>query len=318
MKDKKDKIAYILSCLIFAGSLAGFADNVTSAEDNSVVKKTSEKTVILGDLGFAGASKEEVDKFIPVEENFRFSTVTENFDDLNSMLAALDSGKINMIALPSMTCNYLLKKNSEYQLLAEHPKVDILPYSMLLKAENEKLRDKINAALLVILNNNVNDILVENMDAEGFVEFEKFDGAETIHFAVTGDLPPMDYVTADGKATGYNIKLLAAICKEMKVNAELIQINSRSRALALATDKADVVFWTKGQLNDEFIEIAKNILKHSDGKKDEGLRRLFNADGSVNKELIEKNNLVNKLDNPKNTIITVPYYIDVVKIIKKK
>ena len=42
----------------------------------------------------------------------------------------------------------------------------------------------------------------------------------------------------------------------MKVNVEIIQISSSARATALSTNKVDAVFWTRGQIDDEFIETS--------------------------------------------------------------
>ena len=54
------------------------------------------------------------------------------------------------------------------------------------------------------------------------IPFETFEGAETIRVAVTGDLPPIDYVAADGKAAGFNTALLAEIAKRLKDSITLI------------------------------------------------------------------------------------------------
>mgnify|MGYP002513585986 CR=1 FL=1 len=62
---------------------------------------------------------------------------------------------------------------------------------------------------------------------------------------VTGDVPPMDFVAADGKAAGFNIALLTEIANRAQVNIKLVQIETGARAMALASGKVDAVFWTK-------------------------------------------------------------------------
>ncbi|MBQ5660201.1 MAG: transporter substrate-binding domain-containing protein [Lachnospiraceae bacterium] len=54
-----------------------------------------------------------------------------------------------------------------------------------------------------------------------------FEGARTIKIGVTGDLPPMDFVAANGKAAGFNIALLTEIANRAQVNKTLAdrQIN---------------------------------------------------------------------------------------------
>ena len=61
---------------------------------------------------------------------------------------------------------------------------------------------------------------------------------------VCGDLPPMDFVAANGQAAGFNIALLTEIANRAQVNFELIQIETGARAISLSSGKVDAVFWT--------------------------------------------------------------------------
>ena len=81
------------------------------------------------------------------------------------------------------------------------------------------------------------------------VEFAKFDGAETITVAVTGDMPPIDYIAADGTPAGYNTALLAEIGKRLQVNISLVDIDTAARAAALKSKRVDVVFWFQSNVN---------------------------------------------------------------------
>ena len=75
------------------------------------------------------------------------------------------------------------------------------------------------------------------------MEFETFEGAETIRVAVTGDLPPLDYISEDGSPAGYNTALIAELGKRMRINIDILNIESSSRTLSLITGVADVIFW---------------------------------------------------------------------------
>ena len=95
------------------------------------------------------------------------------------------------------------------------------------------------------------EALIEN-ELKAYIESDPvakdlphFDGARTIKIGVTGDLPPMDFVAANGKAAGFNIALLTEIANRAQVNIELVQIESGSRPMALSSGKVDAVFWTK-------------------------------------------------------------------------
>ncbi|MBQ7630282.1 MAG: transporter substrate-binding domain-containing protein, partial [Selenomonadaceae bacterium] len=82
-----------------------------------------------------------------------------------------------------------------------------------------------------------------NADDPPAVEMPKFDGAETLKVAVTGDLPPLDLVLADGKPAGFNTALIAELAKRINRNIEIIDIDGDARASALSSNRADVIFW---------------------------------------------------------------------------
>ena len=75
------------------------------------------------------------------------------------------------------------------------------------------------------------------------MRFEHFDGARTIRVAITGDLPPVDFIAEDGTAAGYNVAVLSEIGKLLKVNISLLNVNAGARTAALVSGRADVVFW---------------------------------------------------------------------------
>ena len=83
------------------------------------------------------------------------------------------------------------------------------------------------------------------------VQFDSFpESEETIRVAVTGDLPPIDYVGADGVPVGFNTAVLAEIGRRLGVNVELVPLQTGSCALALMTGTADAVFWFMWSPND--------------------------------------------------------------------
>ena len=75
------------------------------------------------------------------------------------------------------------------------------------------------------------------------VDLPVFPNASTIKVAVTGDLPPLDFVSADGKPAGFNTAVLAEIGNRLLKNIELVNIDSGARAAALNSKQVDVVFW---------------------------------------------------------------------------
>ena len=76
------------------------------------------------------------------------------------------------------------------------------------------------------------------------VKIEQIDGADTIKVGVTGDLPPLDLILADGTPAGFNTAVLAEISKRINKNIEIVTIDSSTRAAALMSGNVDVIFWT--------------------------------------------------------------------------
>ena len=70
-----------------------------------------------------------------------------------------------------------------------------------------------------------------------------FPGSRTIKVAVTGDRPPMDFVSAGGEPLGFNTALIAEIAKRLEINVEFVTVDCGARGIALATGVCDIVFW---------------------------------------------------------------------------
>ena len=60
---------------------------------------------------------------------------------------------------------------------------------------------------------------------------------------MTGDMPPIDLIAADGSPTGYNTAVLSEIGRRLKKNIQIISVDTGGRSAALSSQRADVVFW---------------------------------------------------------------------------
>ena len=125
-----------------------------------------------------------------------------------------------------------------------------LLFCMLLREEDAELCDRLSAAIAVMKEDGTLEQLrqryVEDVITGGdpdAVEPEIFPGAPTIRVAVTGDRPPMDYVSAGGEPLGFNTALIAEIAKRLGINVEFVNVNCAARGIALATGVCDIVFW---------------------------------------------------------------------------
>ena len=169
------------------------------------------------------------------------------YDSIMSMLMSLSAGDIDEIDLPGIVGAYVLNSRPDYKIsCVVRTKSEYLAFGFL-KDKGEALRDKFNTALKAIREDGTLAALTARyMNVDGTpepVKFERFGSYETIRVAVTGDLPPIDYVGTDGKAAGFNTALLAEIAKRLKTNIKLVYVNSGSRTAALTSGRADVVFW---------------------------------------------------------------------------
>lgn len=179
------------------------------------------------------------------DENFRLET--RFFGSLNEMLLALDAGLIDGACMPEITGKYLLARNDKFRAgMFEFSNVKERYY--LGFYNNAELRDQVNEALAAMKSDGtlygLQEKYLANLETEPVPEtFDTFEGAPTIRVAVTGDLPPMDYVAEDGSPAGFNTALLAELGKRLKVNIEILNIESSARTLSLTTGAADIIFW---------------------------------------------------------------------------
>ena len=124
------------------------------------------------------------------------------------------------------------------------------PFSMLLREEDTELRDNISEIMRQMnldgtteaLKHTYIDDVIAGEDPEAVVP-QEFENAKTIKVAVTGDRPPMDYISAGGEPMGFNTALIAEVAKRLEMNVEFVSMDSAARGVSLATGVSDVVFW---------------------------------------------------------------------------
>ncbi len=173
------------------------------------------------------------------------------------MQMALNKGEVDEIDLPEAVGEYMLNTNPEYSIAAIAISKPVYFAFVFRKDDGAALRDKFNEALKAMKADKtlaylqMNHIANPGAGTPEAVQFTKFDGAETVKVAVTGDLPPIDYVAADGTAAGFNTAILAEPGKRLKVNIELVQAEAGARATALSSKRADVVFWFQVRAGEE-------------------------------------------------------------------
>ena len=181
------------------------------------------------------------------------------------MQMALEANEIDEMALPEMTASYVVHMNPDLEVCcAAHSHIPMsLAFGFMEKSR--PLLEKFNKAIrdmeLDFTLANLQGEYINNSDNYTPVKFARFPGADTIRVAVTGDLPPVDFVAPDGNPAGYNTALLAEIGRRIKANIEIIHVEAGSRTVALTSGRADVAFWYETtQISDIKLDAPDGVL----------------------------------------------------------
>ena len=172
------------------------------------------------------------------------------YSNLSAALLAMEAGQITNLSVSKSTADYIAARNDKFKVNAKtEAKNDNSHFSMLISDDNTALYDILNNGIKQLKADGTLDKLIAE-DLNAYITSDPapealptFDGAATYKIAVTGDMPPMDFVTADGKAAGFNVALLTEIANIAKVNFELVMVDSGARLTSLASGAVDAVFW---------------------------------------------------------------------------
>ena len=181
------------------------------------------------------------------------------YDSLQAMQLALNAGEIDEMALPEVVAEYIMNVTGAYKISSISKTLNsYLAFGFRMDDEGKALAKKFNEAILSMKEDGTLAVLQAQYiydagigDPET-VEFRNFDNVDKkITIAITGDLPPIDYFTADGTAAGFNTAVIAEIGKRLQVNIGLMQIMSGARAATIMSGRADAVFWIQGERDAE-------------------------------------------------------------------
>ena len=187
--------------------------------------------------------------------------VVRFYDSLLAMQMALRSGQVDEIVLPEAVGMYLVANNPNYEIAFS---LNMMPstISFGFKRGNSALQKEFNAAIEAMKKDGTLSSLEDKYIAGSGpsepeqVKFQQFNGAQTIRVAVTGDMPPIDYIASDGRPAGYNTAILSEIGKRLKKNIRLVSVESGGRTAALASERVDAVFWYR---NTEGLKVSKKL-----------------------------------------------------------
>jgi len=277
---------------------------------------------------------------IPAEHPYYDGMLDENpeivfFDNLNDMIMALNSNQIDAIDLNRSTADYLCARDENLTILMDYSDAEdsvltdfvfntllSFDFSLMLPEANQALADELSEVLVEMEEDGTVDALaatyIEGKNGEPPVaELTTIDGAETLRVAVTGDLPPMDYVTTDGQPAGYNVAVLAEVGRRIGRNIEFVPISAAARAMALASNQVDVVFWSRSCMAAQAV-IDDNLdwKEMFELEDEEDAAMLQKIDESLMSAFDYKN--YNSKDIPKGLVATERYYSDCIVLVAKK
>jgi len=261
------------------------------------------------------------------------------YDTLDTLLMALESRDISTMIINSTTADYLcatteglfrmidLPENSK-SLFAQKMREGILSsgYAFMMLEDNAPLRDEFDAAISDMKADGTLEKLIREqitglMDGSEIVPVKMpvIQGAKTVKVAVTGALPPMDYITPDGSPAGFNTAVLAEISRRIGKNIQLVVVDSIGRSAALASGSVDAVFWTRTNeraneltgLSDEGYEERIKLMESEMSEDEISVFRKIRT-------LVDFQHGFGKQDMPEGTIITDCYYHDQITAVVSK
>lgn len=242
----KKILALLMICPLILMTGCGGGEEKKVSDDAGKIK--------IGMITRLNASEENFGEFMKKIEDTLDVKISSHtpvfFDNLNQMQMALQTKQIDEISTYRSVARYMIAKDQRFQVLKDHSLEFIDSFCFALRDDETELRNSLNKIIAEMQTDGtldrltkeyITDISTENDPPA--VELPHFDSAETIKVAVTGDLPPLDFVSTEGKPEGFNTAVLAEIGNRMLKNIELVQIDSGARAVALTSKQVDIVFW---------------------------------------------------------------------------
>ena len=249
----KKFFAVLMLCIFTTAAFIGCGEDKKSDSEKYSIKIGVLKYTNIGEQKFS----EIMDK---VAETFSLRTTPHEFvffDNLNSMQMAFESGKIDEISTYYCVASYLESKKANVGVLKDHTMEFSDNFCLALRESDKDLYSQVNDVVKKMQSDGTlakleREYITDLMPGTepGKVEFENFDDADTIKVAVTGDLPPIDLILADGTPAGFNTAVLSEIGKRLHKNIEVVQIESAARAAALESNRVDISFWAVVPMSD--------------------------------------------------------------------
>lgn len=246
-------VKVLLSCALAGALFTGCGGDQGGSNEKDAAKKSEVKLGMITHLNATEKKMEEILKMVQKDSGVPLVRyVPVYYDSLKLMNMGIESGSVDQVSLYTNVANYVIANNDKFEIvvgdvmlknLADNFCLAVRKDDVQLKADLDKVIDEMKAdgSLDKLINDYITN--VDKGQAPPAIEIPMVDGADTIKVGVTGDLPPLDYVSADGNPAGFNTALLAEIAYRLDKNIETVNIESGARSAALSSGQIDVIFW---------------------------------------------------------------------------
>ncbi len=170
----------------------------------------------------------------------------KQYNNLSAMILDLNAGNVEYLLVPASVANYLKAQDNSLTIAPGGAGVPT-EIRMAVRSKDAELCQLLQDGIQTLRDDGTLDTLIDTYitnvsvdDAEGGSQQE---GEKTYVVGVTGDLPPMDYVAADGTPAGFNVALMNAIADKLGASFTFVQVEADARLSALSSGKIDVIFW---------------------------------------------------------------------------
>jgi ABC-type amino acid transport substrate-binding protein len=187
------------------------------------------------------------------------------FDRTLDAIAALKSGKIDGAPTYQFCADYIVKRNPLLKSVPIPGAVIEGEFIMVVRSEDQQLKQDLDKAITALQQNGTLKSLEEQWITNLPVANEmsnaplpKNEKQKTIYVGVSGDYVPLDYISAEGHPSGYNVAIFNEMAKLIPVNFEFVSIETQARFAALSSKKIDVIFVHAQSKNTNFYDEFKN------------------------------------------------------------
>jgi polar amino acid transport system substrate-binding protein len=188
--------------------------------------------------------------FLPSEVR-AFSTSSE-------LLTALKTKRVDAMLTTLETSKFLISADTKLDIISANQPSNGL--RMILRDTDTELLAELNSGIGILRAEGTLDKLygeyIANVTVDRLAaapaQLPPIEGAQTILVGINGDLPPYDYISADGKPAGFNVALMDELSRVLGKNIRFVTIPSDARFSALLsknTRRMDLFFWFYGRLN---------------------------------------------------------------------